>query len=100
MNVFRMLTTRLRREQKRPFRVTSYRFKPLIEVLEDRISPAVVQWSGAGTNNEWSNRFNWQGNAVPGMNDTAWIPNGNCALGENVTVSGLTLGASFIPGTA
>ncbi|MHA3770507.1 beta strand repeat-containing protein [Verrucomicrobiota bacterium sgz303538] len=33
----------------------------VIEILEDRIAPAVHTWIGAGTNNLWSNEANWIG---------------------------------------
>src|SRR4051794_21161927 len=39
--------------------------RPRLELLEDRLAPATFNWSGAGTNNLWSNPQNWAGNKAP-----------------------------------
>src|SRR5260370_6162568 len=45
-----------------------------LEVLEDRIHPAV--WTGLGTNNLWSNGNNWQGHMSPSAGDSLIFPSG------------------------
>src|SRR5688572_27306761 len=38
---------------------TMARIRPRLEVLEDRLAPAVHEWTGQGANNLWSNASNW-----------------------------------------
>jgi hypothetical protein len=58
-------TRRLFGPQKRSVRLE------LIE-LEPRLAPAVLTWTGGGTDNNWQNPQNWDGvNVVPGVLDTA-----------------------------
>jgi autotransporter-associated beta strand protein len=47
----------------RPHR--SHRTRQTVETLEDRLAPATFTWTGAGTDDLWSDRFNWQGNVAP-----------------------------------
>src|SRR4051794_2270531 len=39
--------------------------RPRLEFLEDRLAPATFTWTGAGTNNLWSNPLNWAGGVAP-----------------------------------
>lgn len=47
---------------------------PRLEVLEDRLSPAVRVWAGLGLDNVWSNHANWVGNVLPVPNDDLVFP--------------------------
>src|SRR5947207_14737780 len=40
--------------------------RPRLEVLEDRLAPAVVTWDGSGGDFRWENAFNWSDDALPG----------------------------------
>ena len=48
---------RSRATAKKPAR----RSRPTLEILEDRLTPAVHDWTGGGTDNLWSNANNWTG---------------------------------------
>jgi hypothetical protein len=77
-------------------------FRPSLEILEGRLTPAGdFTWKGA-MNMDWSNAANWQRTAgdgtYPGANggtqDTATFDNTatkDCELNETVTVHKLTL---------
>jgi hypothetical protein len=43
--------------------------KPSLTILEDRLVPAQIIWTGNGTNNLWVNPKNWNLNRVPAMDD-------------------------------
>jgi hypothetical protein len=61
----------------RPFRrVRPATYKPLFELLEDRLAPAATVWTGAdfAHNLNWSNPANWS-NGVPQAGDTAEFTN-------------------------
>src|SRR5262245_26462433 len=45
------------------------RWRPQLEVLEDRVVPAVRVWDGGGATNLWTDRFNWQGDLAPTAGD-------------------------------
>jgi autotransporter-associated beta strand protein len=47
--------TSRRRRPRKPFP----RYRPRLEILEDRLTPAVHEWTGLGANNLWSNSQNW-----------------------------------------
>jgi autotransporter-associated beta strand protein len=44
-------------------------FRPMVEVLEHRLAPATLHWSGA-TSALWNVSTNWQENALPTSGDT------------------------------
>jgi hypothetical protein len=55
----------------RPSRV---RRRPELELLEGRVVPALVTWTGASpTDNNWSDPLNWSPQQVPGPSDTAYF---------------------------
>src|SRR5439155_13535143 len=47
------------------------RFRPRLETLEDRLTPANIVWSGAAADANFTNDAKWVGNVAPGVNDTA-----------------------------
>src|SRR5262245_19186359 len=60
---------RLFRERGRPAR--GPRWRPQLDLLEDRTAPAVFEWDGGGTTNFWTDRFNWVGDVAPATDGTA-----------------------------
>src|SRR6516162_9122542 len=42
---------------------------PVVERLEDRITPGGGTWNGMGADNNWSTGGNWSSNAKPGTGD-------------------------------
>src|SRR5262245_49905739 len=44
-----------------------------LELLEQRLAPAVVTWNGQGDGVSWSDPHNWSGNALPGSADDVVI---------------------------
>lgn len=73
-----------------------------IERLEDRVTPsAILTWTGAGGNGNWSNLSNWSGNLLPGSGDTlifpasATYPSNDVLIddisGGNVSVNSITI---------
>ena len=81
---------------------TAHRWRRLrIEHLEDRSLLTSVSWDGGGTTSNWTDRFNWVGDTVPGTTDTAVIDQTGTftvTLDANVSVAGLQLG-NVITGT-
>src|SRR5206468_1561882 len=60
-------------------------------------TPVPVFWDGGGTTSNWTDRFNWVGDAVPGTADTAVIDQAGTftvTLDANVSVAGLQLGGT------
>ena len=47
-----------------------------VEPLEDRTMPALVSWTGAGGDFNWSNALNWNGGTLPGASDDVVIDYG------------------------
>jgi hypothetical protein len=80
------------------------RTRPVVEILESRLTPAAHTWSGGGgANANWSNPLNWAGNSAPAANETVDLTfpavAGNLANTDNVSglvVHSLTLtGGSY-----
>lgn len=69
--IHRSPRTRQRRQPAPRQRAT--RFKPMLELLEDRLAPAIVTWDGGGGDCNWNNRFNWDMDTLPGQTDHARI---------------------------
>src|SRR4051794_5260391 len=46
-------------------------FRPRLEHLEDRLTPAVHEWTGLGADNLWTNNANWIGGAPTLANDAS-----------------------------
>jgi RHS repeat-associated protein len=55
-----------RRRPTRPLKT----FLPGVEILEGRLAPAIVTWTGLGTTNNWSQAANWSTGKVPTAADT------------------------------
>jgi hypothetical protein len=73
---------------------TRRRFKPTLELLEQRLVLANCVWTGAFGNNSWFNSFNWANLTVPGAADTAAFTQAapNCTLsGASTTVGCLII---------
>jgi hypothetical protein len=68
ISIFRRLLTK---GQRKPSPRGKNYFRPRLEALEERWSPAVDIWNPAPGNILWSNALNWSLNRVPGINDTA-----------------------------
>lgn len=74
-------------------------WRPTLEVLEDRLSPAVVTWDGGGgpADTRWFTPANWDGDVLPTAADDVVIElpgTYTVTMNGNVTVAGLTLGGS------
>jgi hypothetical protein len=61
--------------------------RPRLEPLEDRLAPAVVNWSGGptGTGTNWNDPTDWVGNALPTSADDAII--GSAFSGITITAT-------------
>ena len=44
-----------------------------VELLEDRLTPALVTWDGGGSDFNWENVLNWSGDVLPGVGDDVVI---------------------------
>jgi hypothetical protein len=72
----------------------------VIEPLEDRIAPATLTWDGSGGDASWFNPQNWDGNAVPGANDTAILGiSSTITLLTDVTVGSFQLSLGTLTGS-
>lgn len=93
MNILK-LSQALGQDHKRK-KIPSRGFKPWIEMLEDRITPADIYWTGLGVNNSFLNPANWQGGVVPAANDIAIIATNTrpCEITTNETLGGLQVGS-------
>ncbi len=49
------------------------RYRPALEHLEGRCTPAVVAWDGGGDGQSWLDPLNWSGDALPGPADDTWL---------------------------
>src|SRR4051794_21172107 len=58
----------VRREELR------WRFRPQVTHLEDRVTPTVFTWTGAGTNANWSTSANWSPLGRPSYFDDVVLP--------------------------
>ena len=68
-----------------------------MQVLEDRVAPAVVTWVGPSTG-DWSTPLAWSNGSVPGAADTAYIGQGNTvtfSAGDTGQVAGLDVDGTF-----
>ena len=71
--------------------------RPQIERLEDRSLLASVFWDGGGTTSNWSDRFNWTGDTVPGTSDVAVVDQFvtlTVTLDTDASVAGLQVGGA------
>jgi hypothetical protein len=60
---------------------------PQIELLETRIAPATLMWSGAAGDGNWFNPQNWDQNVVPSASDAAILAiNSTINLARDATV--------------
>src|SRR5262249_54004316 len=89
---------------RRPIRHRVYR--PWLEVLEDRLAPAVVNWDGGGGDFNWNNALNWDTNTLPTAADDVVIdvaaaltvthPSGTTSINKLTSQESLTLsGGTF-----
>ncbi|MBL8821752.1 MAG: autotransporter-associated beta strand repeat-containing protein [Planctomycetia bacterium] len=53
------------------------KYRPRLEILEDRCVPATRTWDGGALSNNWSNASNWVGNIAPVAGDDLIFPAGN-----------------------
>lgn len=65
-----------RTRQPKSSRLSS-RWRPRLELLEDRFMPAVRTWDGGALSNNWTNANNWVGNIAPVAGDDLIFPAGN-----------------------
>lgn len=77
----------------------SRRVIPQLEILEDRLAPANITWTGGGATNNWSDPGNW-GGTLPGAADTAIFNNtsAKAALvdtGFAGTVAGIQINSGY-----
>jgi len=71
-------------------------FRPVLEALEDRLAPAVVNWIGSGSGN-WDNAANWSSGNVPGPTDDVVINTTSAATitiqsGDDLSLKSLMMG--------
>src|SRR5262249_49237536 len=57
-------------------------WRPGLEALEDRVTPAVVNWAGPAVGGDWNTPADWSTSSVPVAGDTVSI-----GLGNTVTFS-------------
>jgi hypothetical protein len=72
------------------------RFRPMLEILEERLTPTSYAWTGANfaVDLDWSDPANWSPDGVPGASDTASFGGTTtpvCKIDSPVTVGGLTV---------
>ncbi len=76
-------------------------FRPLVEVLEDRLTPSLAFWSGNSTlTSNWNDAANWQGNQLPSPGDSLVFASGAAQLSNtNDFAAGTAFGTILISGT-
>lgn len=62
-------------------------------------APATRTWDGGGTDDNWTNRFNWVGDIAPVAGDNLVFPPGNARTSINNFGSGTSFGSVLITGT-
>ncbi len=50
-----------------------HRWLSQVEILEDRLTPALVTWDAGGNDFHWDNALNWSGDVLPGVGDDVVI---------------------------
>src|SRR5262249_9085166 len=79
---------------------TRQRFaRPLLEQLEDRTLPSIIQWTGGS--GDFGDKTHWLGGKVPGPSDKADILVGGINVTDsssagNLTIANLTPNANFV----
>ena len=70
------------------------RFRPALEMLEDRRLLAIIAWDGGGDGTSWNQAANWDGDVLPGADDDVIIdlPDQDVTvrINSSVTVKSLT----------
>ena len=70
----------------------------MLELLEQRLAPAVVTWIGPAGGGDWSTAGDWSTGSVPGTTDTAAIGSGNAvafSTGDTSLVAALDLNGTL-----
>src|SRR6185503_20529660 len=75
--------SRLFQQGRRTRRPLSVQRRLWIETLEDRVTPATINWTGTGVTNVWSNPANWNLGRAPLAGDDLVF--GNLAAAANRT---------------
>jgi autotransporter-associated beta strand protein len=90
-------TTRARRRRSPAASARKRRHtpRPWLDTLEDRVTPAVLTWTGA-VDTLWSTAGNWDANAAPQAADDLVFPSGATTLAAHNDLSGLSLGSVTI----
>ena len=88
--------------RRRPCPAMICRTRPVVEILESRLTPAAHTWSGGGgtANLNWSNPLNWAGGSAPVANETVDLtfPAGAGNLANTDNVSGLVVHSLTLAG--
>jgi hypothetical protein len=86
----------------RPWRSIIRRMPLSLELLEDRLAPANVIWTGNAGDNNWNTPGNWSGgsgpNGLPGAGDQVTINASGITItesGQNVSVGNVTSSAAL-----
>src|SRR5262245_10211821 len=110
-NCFGRWPTRTSSRRRSPRTVRGRLFRPVVEMLEDRLAPATFNWDGGGGNFDWNNAPNWDHDQLPGSIDgtadiaiigaafsgiTVTHSSGTTAIGSLTSAASLALsGGSF-----
>jgi hypothetical protein len=67
---------------------------PHLELLEGRVTPSTLQWSGLGGDHDWSNPVNWLGDVAPQNGDNLDFPTVTTTFqATNDFAAGMTFGS-------
>src|SRR5438105_2763879 len=67
-------------------------FRPQLEVLEDRLAPAIRTWDGGGADNNWTTAANWDNDIVVAAGDQLVFPE---VIARTANVNNFPAGTSF-----
>jgi hypothetical protein len=79
------------RKRLRPAIPAARKVRPLFELLEDRLAPSAVSWTGGAGTLNWTDAKNWSTGTVPTSADDVTI---NVAVSGPITASTLAAGSS------
>src|SRR5262245_6327271 len=73
------------------------RCRPMLEILEGRLTPTVIHWTDLGHDGVWENPLNWDTGTVPGAADDASIGSSAYSIVDHLAETAVHSIACMVP---